>query len=361
MAKLSYYNDQQLLSRQATYNGVVGARGLGKTYGFKKRAIRDAIKRGREFILLRRYKEELNEARSTFFADVGHEFPDHDFRTFGKYAQSSPVLKRIDGETEAERVKREKTRSWTTIGYFVALSTAQQKKGTSYPNVHTILFDEFIIEKGNVRYIQNEVTAFNNFYSTVDRWNDRVKVFFLANSVNIMNPYFLEWEIRPDEESEFVTRGDGFICFHFPDSAKFQSEVFQTRFGKFIKTTSPEYADYAVGNTFSDNHDLLLDLKDYRATHLFNLETKHGVFSVWQARNAEASLLGSRTTYYVQNKLPKSGLMFTLLADKMDENKMLMTYRDKPLEALRTAFRTGNVMFDTPPTRNTFIDIFERR
>jgi len=357
MVKLSFYDYGPILSRNGTYNGVIGARGLGKTFGCKRRCIKDALERGRQFILLRRYKEELAEARATFFADIQHEFPEWEFRVFGRNAQASKQLPPVEGEDDAARAKREKGRKWVTIGFFVALSTAQRMKGTSFPDVYTILFDEFIIEKGNIRYIQDEVTAFNNFYSTVDRWNDRVKVFFLANSVNIMNPYFLKWEIRPDQEKEFVVRENGFIVFHFPDSAKFQNEVFQTRFGKFIENT--DYADYAVGNKFADNHDMLIELKDYRATYQFSLETKHGTFSVWNATERDVSPFGNTLKFYIQAKRPKVELLFTLLADKMNEDKILMVNRDRPLATLRTAFRQGRVMFDAPSTRNTFTDIFD--
>lgn len=361
MTKLSYYDYGAILSRNAMYNGVVGGRGLGKTWGAKRRALKDALTKGRQFILLRRYKEELAEAKSTFFADIAHVFPDWELVIVGREARASRPLEEIEGETKAERKQREKEREWITLGYFIPLSIAQRMKSTAYPDVYTIIFDEFIIEKGNIRYLPNEVTAFNNFYATVDRWNDRVKVFFLANSVNIMNPYFLEWGIRPDEENEFVSKFKGSIVFHFPDSAKFQSEVFATRFGQFIQESSPEYAEYAVGNKFSDNHDMLLELKDYTAKYVFTLETSHGVFSVWSAKQRNSSPFNRETVYYVQAKRPREEVFFTLLPEKMSEEKVLMTYRDKPLEALRTAFRTGRLLFDQASTRNAFIYIFERK
>lgn len=357
--KFTFYDYGPLRTYNATYNGCVGGRGLGKSYGMKKIMIADALENDRQFILLRRYKPELVEAKPTFFADVAKEFPGWDFRVEGRYAQAARSLDPVDGESDSDLTKRQKTQRWKTIGYFAALSVAQHMKGSSFPNVHTIMFDEFIIERGNLDYLPNEVVKFNNFYSTIDRWQDRVKVFFLANSVGIMNPYFLAWNIRPDEEKEFVKRNDGFIVFHFPDSEKFQSEVYQTRFGRFIAGT--EYAEYAVGNQFADNHDHLIKLKDYRATYLFSLETKHGIFSLWEAREDGVSRFGAKTTYYAQKKRPKVDVLFTLLPEKMNNDRVLMTYRDRPMETLRTAFRTGNLMFDEASTRNTFIDIFDRK
>jgi len=339
MKKHPYYNYNRLLSRNGTYNFLVGGRGLGKTYGAKKKVINDFIKKGDQFIYLRRYKTELATARNTFWADIEHEFPDYDFRSNGGLAQISPI-------SERENKKRE----WATMGYFISLSTSQNQKSVAFPKVKTIIYDEFIIEKGAIHYLPDESTIFNNFYSTVDRYQDKTKVLFLANSVSIMNPYFIEYEIRPDQEKEFLSKEDGFIICHFPDSADFSLSVYQTRFGRFIKNT--EYADYAVGNTFDDNKDSMLGLKDSKSRYMFTLECRNGSFSVW--------LNMFNNEYYIQAKLPKTQDIFTLIPDKMDTHKTLMSFTDRPLANLRNAFRKGDVYFDKPATRNTFTEIFKR-
>lgn len=337
-APTQFYNFNKVCSYNATYMFVVGQRGLGKTYGAKKKAIRDGINKGDQFIYLRRYKTELVTSRNTFFADVKNEFPNVDFRTNGNLAQYAPIESRD-----------EKKREWTTIGYFIALSTSQNQKSVAFPNVKTIIFDEFIIEKGTMRYLPSESTVFNNFFSTVDRYKDKTKVFFLANSVSIMNPYFIDYEIRPDEESEFVTKAEGFIVAHFPNAEGFTAEVFQTKFGKFIQGT--EYAEYAVANEFSDNHNAMLGLKDSKARYMFSLETKRGTFSVW------VDLIANE--YYIQSKPVGDPILLTLLPERMDNNKTLVTLSDRTIANLRTAFRQANVSFDKPTTRNTFAEIFK--
>lgn len=339
MAKHPYYNYAKLLSYNGTYNFLVGGRGLGKTYGAKKRAIKRAITHQKQFIYLRRYKTEMVAAKATFFSDVGNEYPGYDFRINGNEAQMAPTTTRD-----------EKKRQWQLIGYFVTLSNAQTQKSVAFPDVETIIFDEFIIEKGSLRYLPNEASIFNNFYSTVDRWLDKTRVFFLANSVSIMNPYFLEYDIRPDETGEFVTAKDGFVVCHFPDSSEFASSVYETKFGKFIKDT--EYAEYAVGNEFEDANNQMIRVKDSRATYMFTLETETGTFSVW------TSVLSGE--YFIQEKLPKSQRFFTMLRSKMGPDKILMLRNDKPLAYLRSAFGQGKMSFDSPSTRNAFIEIFKR-
>lgn len=341
-----WYDFKRIDSYNATFNLICGGRGIGKTYGAKKKAIRKAIKTGEQFIYLRRYKTELSAAKATFFADVGQEFPDYDFKIQGNTALMAP-----------NATAEDKKRPWQTVGHFVALSVAQAQKSVSYHLVTTIIYDEFIIERGNMQYLSHEQVVFSNFYSTVDRYNDKTKVYFLANSVSIMNPYFDAWDIKPDQEESgeiiapnLENGARGFIVAHFPESADFAASIYETAFGKFIKGS--EYADYAVANQFEDNANDLVSIKDAKARYQFTLETAKGTFSIWyDIFDAE---------YFIQRKRPKSELIYTMLAHKMSEKKTLMFHNDKPLQALRTAFRAARVSFDEPSTRNAFAEIFKR-
>lgn len=339
--KFTWYNWDKIMSFNAMFNFLVGQRGVGKTYGWKKKRILAAIRKGEEFMYVRRYKEELKISKDTFFADLvaNNEFPEWDFRTYGSLAQMAPASTRDD-----------KKRPWKTIGHFIALSTAQSIKSVAYPLVTNIGYDEFIIEKGATHYIANEVHAFLNLYSTVDRNQDKTKVFFMANSVSIMNPYFLYWDIKPDQFKEFTTLADGYMLVHFVEASEFTKEVYATKFGKFIHGS--EFGDFAVANEFADNHDNLLDVKGASARYTYSIETKQGTFSVW------IDWLAGK--YYVQEKRPKQELMFTILPERMDEGKTLLGYSDKVMQSLRTAFRNGNTYFDTAKSRNAFIEIFKR-
>lgn len=333
-----YYNFDKIFSFNATYNFVNGGRGLGKTYGAKKKAINNAIKKGEQFIYLRRYKTEMS-SRTTFFADIEHEFPDYDFRVNGLAAEMSPV-----------EFRDEKKRPWTVMGYFVSLSTAQTQKSVAFPKVTLIIYDEYIIEKGALHYLPNEADVFNNFYSTVDRWKDKTRVLFLANSVSIMNPYFTAYGIRPDQSGEFQKLANGFIAVHFADSSEFASSVYKTAFGQFIKGTA--YADYSVGNEFRDANDRLLSMKDEAATYAYTLETPQGKFSIWV--NQESG------KWYAQTKLPKRQIIYVSDPNMMEEGKILMHKSDRLMQFLRSAFKRGVMYFDTPTTRNLFVDISQR-
>lgn len=334
--KFSYYNFQKLLSYNAVYNFCLGARGLGKTYGAKKLVIKAYLRDRQEFIYVRRYKTELAN-RQTFFDDIAHEFPDIGLRVEGHLAQM--CWNPNDAKPK-----------WETMGYFMALSNSQSRKSVAFPAVTMILFDEFIIEKGALHYLPKEEDVFMNFFATVDRWQDKTRVIFMANAVSIMNPYFLAYDIKPTQE--FVKKGDGFLTVHFADSKEFSNEISETRFGKFIKGT--EYEDYAVNSVFADAHEYLVARKTAKATYTVTLETKEGVFSVWIDRQAYPMV------YYVQEKRPDKETIYVTESELMREGTIFVTYTDKFLQYLRAAYGKGHVLFDGPRSRNSFAQIFKR-
>ena len=343
-SRLPWYDFSRLWSFNGYYNMVLGARGTGKTFGAKIKGIKDAINRGHEFIYLRRYKDEIKFAKDGFFADVVAEnmFPGIDFKVDGNkgywdYANHS------NGEP-----KKDRDRDWKVCVHFFALSVGGQIKSQSFPNVKLIIYDEFIIEKGNVQYIGNEVKKFMDFYSTIDRYRGDTRALFLSNSVSIMNPYFLAWEIEPRDGEDWMILNDGFIVVHFHKSEQFSAAVMGTPFGRFIANT--EYADYAVSNTFADNHDVMVAPKPPSAQYRFTLETVHGgVMSVWLDRDTRS--------WFAQRKRPKKEHILTLNTNNVSPKKTLVFANDLELSTIKTAFRHGKLWFDTSQTRNAFREL----
>lgn len=332
-----YYNFDKVMSFDGVYNFIVGGRGIGKTYGAIKAAIKRCIKHDEEFIYLRRYKDELATARQNFFTEMVHEFPDFEFRIAGNKGDYRPIVH--EGEPKPE---------WKRLVHFVPLSTTQANKSVAYPKVTRIIFDEFIIEKGAVHYIRDETRVFNNFFSTVDRWKDKTKVQFLANSVSITNPYFVDFKIDPDA-GEFVVKEKGFVVVHFVDSTDFMNEVSKTRFGQFIEGT--EYAEFAMSNKFADNDARLIQPKTSEAMYVYSLRLSDRDVSIWG--DYEAGV------YYVQEAQPARPYMFTIYPEKVSDDCGLLIRSDKMLSKVRTSFRYARLRFDSPQTRNSLTEVFK--
>ena len=58
--------------------------------------------------------------------------------------------------------------------YAFALSELEHDKSTAYPNVTTVLFDEFLSRKS---YLPDEFVLFMNTLSTIIRERDNVKIY----------------------------------------------------------------------------------------------------------------------------------------------------------------------------------------
>ena len=330
--QFSYYSFDKILSYNAVINMVMGARGLGKTYGAKRMVIKNALEKHEQFVYLRRYKPELKGCK-TFFADIAYEFPEYEFRTRGMEAQyRGPFPEEND--------------PWTTIGYFMALSVSASAKSIAFPDVTTIIFDEFIIETGTHHYLSNEVRTFLDFYSTVDRYDDRVRVLMLSNAISIMNPYFIEWKISPSEKIKRF--GEGFVAIEFVDSERFGREVRNTRFGKFISKYNREYADYSIENEFKDDTPWLVMGKTGTATYMCTYRTKYGSFSVWKD--------GMRV--FCQKKLPKGNQLKFSMCHDLRPGEVFVTHRDRSPQTLKRIYRQGRCFFDGPETREMFAELF---
>ena len=65
-----YYDYDKISSYNATFNMIITNRGFGKTYGAKKRAINKFLKKGEQFIYVRRYKSELKKVKDKFFEKI---------------------------------------------------------------------------------------------------------------------------------------------------------------------------------------------------------------------------------------------------------------------------------------------------
>lgn len=354
MAISAWYSPKKCLSLNATYNFIVGPRGNGKTFAFKVKSIKDALYKGREFVYLRRWKPEIKEAAPAFFTDIvkKNKFPDWDFRVNGKYAQASRKVKNEQDE---------KKRKWKTIGYFAALSVSGSMRSISFANVHNLMFDEFIAPDFKFpKYLPSEFKAFLEFYNTVDRYEGRTRVFFISNSVTIMNPYFIALDLQPEKMGKLNAlhknkdTGVPFVAVEYIESIDFTAQVNQTAFGQWIAEIDPEYAAYAVDNEFSDSHEKLIAKKTSQSEYLFTIETvKHGKFSVWHDYRER--------DFFIQAALPKVEKIYTLDPNRMDVGKVFVKFSDPRLARIRRAYDTARIFFDKPSTRNAFAEIMDKK
>lgn len=322
-----YYDPNKTLSRQRLFNFVVGARGIGKTYGAKRTVINNFIKKGKQFVYIRRYDTELPAAEMrNFFDDIAEAFPEHEF-------SAARGLFRIDKEI---------------AGWYIPLSKATMLKSIPFPNVSLIIFDEFIIEVGMHRYLPNEVRSFLECYSTISRDRD-VPVLFLSNAITMTNPYFIYFDVKL-EPGQTVKLTE-FISVEVLQSQEYEEHVSSTKFGRMIAGT--DYGNYAMSNRFLLDNDKFIEDLPEGASYICTIIIQGTELGYY---------VDPRTSfYYLSTKVDTNCIRrYALTSEEHDVSTELVAKTNFYIREMINYFCMGTLRFETVKVKNLAMTILRK-
>ena len=346
-----FWNARETLTHNRLFNLIVGNRGGGKSFGAKEWAIDNFIKKKEQFGYIRRYKDDLKEPMTQFFEDIKYKYPEHEFKVDSKYLYIR--IKPADEKTK-----------WTKddiAGYGFTLSTASNKKSIAFPNITTLIFDEFLLDKGNQIYLPDEVGKLLNLYETIARpgtQHPRVVLFMLANALTFTNPYFLYWDLRmptkQDKNGKYIwkhpTRS---ILVEDVRNEKFIDVKSNTEFGQLVSGT--KYADYSINNKFLLDDDTFIEKKSPKARYYFTFIYKTGTYGVW-ADFTEGKM-------WVSNDIdPSCVLKYTLTMKDHQPNTMFLKSGRKKAGHFNTFienYKLGNVRFENMNVKNITYEVIQ--
>ena len=187
-----FYDLGGILAKNADYNMIFGERSNGKTYAALKYGLENYIKTGKQMAYIRRWREDLRGKRAESL------FANHTANglistlTDGKFNEVFYVSNKwFLSYYNEENGKR--TPCDAPFCYGFCLSEQEHEKSSSYPNITTVVYDEFLTRR---YYLPDEFMLFMNLLSTIIRQRDDVKVFMLGNTVNKYCPYFTEMGLK---------------------------------------------------------------------------------------------------------------------------------------------------------------------
>lgn len=196
--KSNYYTLDRILKEapDAIYYVLIGERSNGKTFACLEKIIKDYLKDGTQGVYLRRMGEDVKGRRAMdlFAPFINNPTKGEYLKKLSKgkyvdvqyYGQSwHMVFEEKDEKTGKVKLQMEKR----PFCYRFALNEGEHDKGTSYPLVKTIFFDEFVTDKW---YLPDEFKVFQNMLSTIIRDRDDVKIFMCGNTISKHSPYFGE-------------------------------------------------------------------------------------------------------------------------------------------------------------------------
>lgn len=192
----SHYGDKdglKVLSYNAIYSVILSNRNYGKTWTFKKRAFRRALKHGKKTIWIRLFKKEAKECIDTFFSSLdlqaycGISIYDKDNNPTGNVKQR--------GKTFYYRTGPKRPWHWFLKVY--SLSDVGALRSADDVAVDTIVFDEFTKPPMDYRRFRGNIaTAFTDIFISTKR-EHKVNCILIGNKESVANPIFNYFGVKP--------------------------------------------------------------------------------------------------------------------------------------------------------------------
>lgn len=231
--EVKFYSLSNLLAKNADYNIVFGERSNGKTYAALEYGVKQFVESGyqNQTAIVRRWKEDLKGKRAETLFNALEANGRIAELTNGEYTEvyyfnGKWYLSNFDSNIQ-KHVPHTKP-----LAFSFALSEMEHDKSTSYPDITTVIFDEFLTRR---YYLPDEFILFMNVLSTIIRQRNNVKIFMLGNTVNKYCPYFTEMGLKHIGQME-------------------QGTIDIYKFGKGQLTIAVEYAATTSKNKASNKY-----------------------------------------------------------------------------------------------------------
>lgn len=342
-----FYDWEKTLSYDADVTMVVGARGLGKTYGIRTQCIRDWLRDGSRFVECTRFKNELSGVSDGYFNRVGKQFPKLAFRTDARYAYVSE---------EKDKVENGK-RIWHVIGYFAALSDEQSLKKRTYDKVRRIILDEAIIERSDRyhNYLPNEYVKLANLVDTVSRERGDVKtvkprVYLLGNALDLANPYFAAYRVSTNMQYGYFWYKNKTFLLHYVKSSDYAHEKLTgTVAGRMLAGT--EAGEVAAANEFITDSMEFVEPKPRAAKFMFGIVVNGLRFGVWLDSN--------EGLYHITSTIPKikGRPIYSLTASDSSVNYVMARRAEPVMKSFSELWYLGLVRYETVQVKTDFKEV----
>ena len=231
--ELKYYSLDKILEKNADYNIIFGERSNGKTYASLEYGVKQFVESGynNQTAIVRRWKEDIKGKRAETLYNALESNGRISELTNGEYTEVYYFNGKYYLSNYDDNIKKHVPFT-KPLAYTFALSEMEHDKSTSYPDITTIIFDEFLTRR---YYLPDEFILFMNVLSTIIRQRNNVKIFMLGNTVNKYSPYFAEMGLK-----------------HIPQMEQGTIDIYQ--FGKGQLTIAVEYADTISKNKESNKY-----------------------------------------------------------------------------------------------------------
>lgn len=334
-----YFNPKKYLPYQRNFIMVSSERTIGKTYSTQKFFLERALTKQERFVYIVRYADEIQNGvfQDAFAKVIDEQFPDYKFKFIKNKMFLCP-----EGEDEEKIL----------IGYCAAISSANKTKKVNYPRCRWGLFDEYIVEETKrSEYVGGweEPTLLLKLYHTIDREQDYLTLFMLANSIEFYNPYHLHpaFHVGRINKGE-IWKSDNVLYTIAEASQSLKEKKANSKFLKMIEGT--DYGKYAKDGYFINDNDSFIGKRPFTSVLKFNFDVNGCTFGVWMDRDT--------SKIYVDDVYDKNFTKwFTFDKNKHSEGKILVKGREAFLcKWLGDNCKKGNVIWTNMEVKGKSMD-----
>lgn len=206
MKKKIYYDYSKVDGYSAPIKIVVGPRGVGKTFGKKRKAIEKMITNTRRFIYVVESGEDIKKLTMNggekFFSDILEVYEKGE-SSRDRYFAKKLISTEVEGEVDEKLFKKTgatKIAGGTlkvngeTAGYILDLNSFGNLKRNAFTNISTVLIDEFMSEKFDKTTLELP-RKIVSLVETVARTKD-MQIYMLGNTVRHDDPVLARMGFR---------------------------------------------------------------------------------------------------------------------------------------------------------------------
>lgn len=349
---MRYYDGTKLLSMQ-DINGNRPAiyistsnRSAGKTTYYNSYLLRQYVKTGAKFAILKRFVDDVPNAATNFFGALNVP------------ADISPGIARLyNGHTMDQSGKRGD--AYNTLaydgskcGYVLCLNRATKIKEASnqLSDVQTIIFDEFIPETG--QYVANEIVKFMSVITSIARGGGHqqryVRIILISNYVTLLNPYYEAMGISDKLKPEMkYMRGDGFVVEQIVNESAKEAVESNPAIRAFSRGSS--YTDYLTGGRYLLDNTALIARLTGDSAYICTIEyggQKYGL-----------KLFKDGILYVDTSPDSTCKVVVHTNRESLRENEYLGRYFPDLIHDIKEHFDTGKIRFQTLMCREALNDL----
>lgn len=306
-------------TKQRDLNFILGERGVGKTFTTLEWCVKRALKHDEEFVYMRRYESELKDVDSLLSP----------LPLFSK----DPLIQSCSFKVKGNDFYADDK----LIGHWVALSTSNHLKGTAFPKVKYLIYDEFLAESGVTRELKKEMFKFYNILETLFRMRE-FRCFLLANTTSFQCCYKSELKLQlPFGGNEFWYHPKKSILVQITNNIPYREAKMESPVGKLVEGTA--YAEYSINNKFYMDSNTFIKKRTGSHYEILNFVFKGLKYGLYISKKSREMIIDYSKNQEITDYVIKD-------AEMTDEGARILSRSNHPVfKYMRNYYEYSNLYY----------------